>query len=540
MSPDAKQFPNWNSDLRAAMHQEATSLFAYIIAEDRSLLEFIDAPYTFLNQPLAEFYGIDGVQGDEFRRVDLPADSPRGGVITLAAVLTVTSNPDRTSPVKRGKWILENILGTPPPPPPPDVPTLAAHHGGKPLATVRQQMEQHRADPRCASCHSEMDPLGFGLENFDAIGAWRDRETVASKEKPSSDSSKSNKPAEPPPIDASGKLPDGRTFNGPAELKKILLDKRDMFCRAFTQKMLTYALGRGTTETDDPADRFHRRLGRARRLQILPPHLRNRRQRSIPNAAEATNNDYPHLPPHRIAWPRRRSRTADARLHVADRIAGRHHHRVRRCRRICRPAPHGLPLRPQRHPHARLDSQKRRRRFRTPSHAGRARTLQVRHARHQRPHASLGPRQRRWPRRSRPRHGRLPHRLPRQKNRRRRHLPGHLRRPARRKTNRHHNPLPIARVGLRSRHPHRHLRYRLQLRLPRQPRLENRPHSRRQGNQPAPGFPTAIRFRRKRIARQSASSANFNAAASSISSSTMPTASIATSAPPTSASSTTI
>ena len=172
MSPDAKQFPKWNSDLRTAMHQEATSLFAYIIAEDRSLLELIDAPYTFLNQPLAEFYGIDGVQGDEFRRVDLPAASPRGGVITLAAVLTVTSNPDRTSPVKRGKWILENILGTPPPPPPPDVPTLAARHGGKSIATVRQQTEQHRADPRCASCHSEMDPLGFGLENFDAIGRY--------------------------------------------------------------------------------------------------------------------------------------------------------------------------------------------------------------------------------------------------------------------------------------------------------------------------------------------------------------------------------
>jgi hypothetical protein len=252
MSPDAKQFPKWNSDLRAAMHQEATSLFAYIIAEDRSLLELIDAPYTFLNQPLAEFYGIDGIEGDEFRRVDLPAASPRGGVITLAAVLTITSNPDRTSPVKRGKWILENILGTPPPPPPPDVPALAARHGGKSIATVRQQTEQHRADPRCASCHSEMDPLGFGLENFDAIGAWRDRETVATKEKPSSDLSKSIKPAEPPPIDASGKLPDGRTFNGPAELKKILLDKRDMFCRALTQKMLTYALGRGTTEADDP------------------------------------------------------------------------------------------------------------------------------------------------------------------------------------------------------------------------------------------------------------------------------------------------
>ena len=199
LSPDAKQFPNWNSDLRTAMHQEATSLFAYIIAEDRSLLEFLDAPYTFLNQPLAEFYGIDGVQGDEFRRVDLPAASPRGGVITLAAVLTVTSNPDRTSPVKRGKWILENILGTPPPPPPPMCqrsPRATAANRWQPSASKRNNTVPTRTARRVTR---EMDPLGFGLENFDAIGAWRDRETVATKEKPSSDSSKSIKPAEPPP-----------------------------------------------------------------------------------------------------------------------------------------------------------------------------------------------------------------------------------------------------------------------------------------------------------------------------------------------------
>jgi hypothetical protein len=254
MSPDAKRFPRWNAELRSAMRQEASSLFAYVMSEDRSLLDFLDAPYTFLNEQLADFYGIDGIKGSDFRRVDLPPGSPRGGVITLAAVLTITSNPDRTSPVKRGKWILENILGTPPPPQPSDVPELAAQHNGKPIGTVREQIELHRRDPRCATCHQEMDPLGFGLENFNAIGAWRDRETETVPDNTTKSTllkTAANKTAEPPPINASGTLPDGRTFNGPTELKKILLDQRDLFCRAFSQKMLTYALGRGTTEADD-------------------------------------------------------------------------------------------------------------------------------------------------------------------------------------------------------------------------------------------------------------------------------------------------
>jgi hypothetical protein len=258
MQPDPKQFPGWNDQLRESMRQEGLAVFDYIMRENRSLLEFIDAPYAFLNHDLAKLYGIDGVHGENFRRVDLPPGSPRGGVITLASVLTTTSNPDRTSPVKRGKWILENILGTPPPPPLPDVPQLVTRDNGRLIGTVRQQMEQHRKDPHCATCHERMDPLGFGLENFDAIGAWRDREGGAVDRQNEATIRVLSKIAgrgtrQLPMIDASGTLPDGRKFNGPAELKKILLAQRDLFCRAFSEKMLIYALGRGTAEADDPA-----------------------------------------------------------------------------------------------------------------------------------------------------------------------------------------------------------------------------------------------------------------------------------------------
>ncbi len=257
MSPDPKQYPAWNDDLRRAIRQEGLSLFAYIMANDRSLLEFIDAPYTFVNEDLADLYGIPDVHGSNFRKVDLPAGSPRGGVITMASTLTTTSNPDRTSPVKRGKWILENILGTPPPPPLPDVPQLVTRDNGRLIGTVRQQMEQHRKDPRCAACHERMDPLGFGLENFDAIGGWRDREGGAADRANAAmfrvaTKIAGNKSEKLPLIDASGVLPDGRKFNGPAELKKILLAQSDLFVRALTEKMLIYALGRGTTDADDP------------------------------------------------------------------------------------------------------------------------------------------------------------------------------------------------------------------------------------------------------------------------------------------------
>jgi cytochrome c553 len=227
-NPDPKRFPDYNPALRQAMLRETGLFFMHVVREDRSVLDFLDSDYTFANGRLARHYGLAGVTGEGFRKVSL-AGTPRGGVLTQASVLAVTSNPTRTSPVKRGKWILDNILGTPPPPPPPDVDELKEADALK--GTLRQQMEQHRKNPTCASCHQRMDPLGFGFENFDAVGRWRDRE---------------NKHA----IDASGVLPDGSTFKGPAELRKVLLKKKDLFVRCLSEKLFTYALGRGTTAAD--------------------------------------------------------------------------------------------------------------------------------------------------------------------------------------------------------------------------------------------------------------------------------------------------
>lgn len=223
LSPDKGFFPKWDEALRTGMIGEAEAFFEFVVQNDRSALEFLDADYTFVNQRMAEHYGIPGDFGKAFRRVTLP-DSRRGGIITMASTLTVTSNPTRTSPVKRGKWILENILGTPPPPPAPDVPELPPT--GQLKGTLRQQMEQHRSNPSCAGCHARLDPLGFGLENFDGIGGWRAQD---------------NKQA----IDSSGVLPDGAKFDGPAELRKVLVGKGDQFRRCFADKLLTFALGRG-------------------------------------------------------------------------------------------------------------------------------------------------------------------------------------------------------------------------------------------------------------------------------------------------------
>ncbi|MFO0881760.1 MAG: DUF1592 domain-containing protein [Gemmataceae bacterium] len=227
-SPDPKRFPSFNAGLRDAMQREAEQFFLHVVREDRSLLDFLDADYTFVNERLARHYGLKDVQGEQFRKVSLTG-TPRGGVVTMAGVLAVTSNPTRTSPVKRGKWILENILGTPPPPPVPDVPELK--DDAELSGTLRQQMEQHRKNPTCAGCHARMDPLGFGLENFDAVGAYRTREGKHA-------------------IDTSGVLPDGSTFDGPAALRKVLLAKKELFVKCLTDKMLTYALGRGTERTD--------------------------------------------------------------------------------------------------------------------------------------------------------------------------------------------------------------------------------------------------------------------------------------------------
>jgi uncharacterized protein DUF1592/uncharacterized protein DUF1588/uncharacterized protein DUF1587/uncharacterized protein DUF1585/uncharacterized protein DUF1595 len=232
-TPDRKLFPSFDEDLRAAMRKETELFFQTVMREDRSVLEFLDSDWTFLNERLARHYGIAGVAGKEFRRVAL-ADSPRGGVLTQASVLTVTSNPTRTSPVKRGKWVLEQLLGAPPPPPPPGVPELPEGKKAALTGTLRQRMEKHREDPACATCHKGMDPLGFGLENFDAIGAFRDKEGDK-------------------PLDVSGVLPDGRTFAGPRELKAVLQGDAAAFRRCLVEKMLTFALGRGLEDGDRAA-----------------------------------------------------------------------------------------------------------------------------------------------------------------------------------------------------------------------------------------------------------------------------------------------
>ncbi len=224
LSPDPELFADFDSELRSSMRRETELLFENIMREDRSVLELLNADYTFVNKKLADFYGIDdaNVGADEFARVSL--GGLRSGVLMHASVLLITSNPTRTSPVKRGKWVLDNLLGEPPPPPPPDVPEL--EESAETLGTLRQQMEQHRSNPSCAVCHTKMDTLGFGLENFDAIGMWR-----------TSDGRNE--------IDASGELPGGRKFDGPVELVQILAeDKKNEFTRCMTQKMLTYALGR--------------------------------------------------------------------------------------------------------------------------------------------------------------------------------------------------------------------------------------------------------------------------------------------------------
>ena len=229
VAPSEKHFPEFDDALKQAMRVETEMLFKRIVREDRSVLEFLNADYTYLNERLARHYGMSGVKGEQFRLVSLES-APRRGVLTHGSVLTITSNPTRTSPVKRGLWVLENILGTPPPPPPPDVPEL----GDKEVtgATLRARLEQHREKPVCNSCHRRMDPLGFGLENFDAVGKWRDTEDGA-------------------PIDSKGELVTGETFTAPAELANVLVArKRDEFVRTLALRMLTFALGRGPEHYD--------------------------------------------------------------------------------------------------------------------------------------------------------------------------------------------------------------------------------------------------------------------------------------------------
>jgi mono/diheme cytochrome c family protein len=229
--PDPKRFPTVDDELLDAMRKETSMFVEAIIKEDRSLLDFIDAPFTFVNGPLARHYGIKGVDGEEFQRVTLDGEQ-RSGVLTQGAILTVSSYPTRTSPPVRGKWVMENLLGTPPPPPPDDVPQLNDSNIGVEVS-LRERLEQHRKDPNCAPCHVVMDPLGFGLENYDAVGAWRTHDGKF-------------------PIESSGTLPGGQSFAGSKELKEILKTKSDAFVNNVTEKLLTYSLGRGLERFDRP------------------------------------------------------------------------------------------------------------------------------------------------------------------------------------------------------------------------------------------------------------------------------------------------
>jgi hypothetical protein len=235
VTPDMRLFPDFDDNLRQALRQETEQLFACVIREDRSVLDLIRADDTFLNERLAKHYGIPHVYGSWFRRVTLDDASHRGGLLRQGSILTVTSYATRTSPVLRGKWVLENLLGSPPPPPPGNVPALEENTVAANLP-VRERLARHRADEACASCHNLIDPVGFSLENFDAVGRWRDLE-------------------EGQPVDASGSIPGGAEFNGVSGLEQALLNRPELFVRTLTEKLMTYALGRGVEYYDAPAVR---------------------------------------------------------------------------------------------------------------------------------------------------------------------------------------------------------------------------------------------------------------------------------------------
>ncbi|HEY2380436.1 MAG TPA: DUF1592 domain-containing protein [Terriglobia bacterium] len=233
--PDGHEYPNFDDNLRQAFRQETEMFFDSVLRENRSVLDLLNANYTFVNERLAKHYGIPNVYGTQFRRVTL-TDQTRMGLLGQGSVLTVTSYPNRTSPVLRGKWILENILGTPPPPPPPNVPPLKENEEGTKPKSVRELMEDHRRNPACAGCHAVMDPLGFSLENFDGVGEWRTKDQSG-------------------PIDASGQLADGTKVEGPVTLRQALMKHPEQFAGTVTEKMMTYALGRGLEYYDMPVVR---------------------------------------------------------------------------------------------------------------------------------------------------------------------------------------------------------------------------------------------------------------------------------------------
>jgi hypothetical protein len=236
ITPDMRLFPDFDDNLRQAFRQETELFVESVMREDRPVTELIGARYTFVNERLAKHYGIPNIYGSRFRRIDLPPDSPRGGLLRHGSILTVTSYATRTSPVIRGNWILTNILGVPPPPPPPAVPALKENTSGLKPMPMRERLAQHRANPACAGCHQLMDPVGFAFENYDAVGRWRDMEGNL-------------------PVDASGGLPDGSKFVGVSGVEKAILDRPDLFLATFTEKLLTYAVGRGVEHYDGPAVR---------------------------------------------------------------------------------------------------------------------------------------------------------------------------------------------------------------------------------------------------------------------------------------------
>jgi hypothetical protein len=235
ITPDGRLFPDFDDNLRQALRQETEMLFDGVRREDRSVLELLKTDHTYLNERLAKHYGIPHVYGSQFRRVALDEGCERGGLLRQGSILTVTSYATRTSPVIRGKWILENLVGTPPPPPPGNVPALKDNTVGANLS-VRERLAEHRSNAACASCHKLMDPVGFALENFDAVGRWRTLEDFH-------------------PVDATGGLPDGSQFTGVAGLEQALLSRPDVFVGTLTEKLLTFSLGRGVELSDAPGVR---------------------------------------------------------------------------------------------------------------------------------------------------------------------------------------------------------------------------------------------------------------------------------------------
>jgi hypothetical protein len=234
-NPDLTEFPDFDDNLRRAMQRETEMLFESILREDRSVLDLLDADYTFVNERLARHYGIPNVYGPDFRRVPVPSDDRRG-LLGQGSILMVTSNANRTSPVQRGKWILENLLGSPPPLPPPNVPPLKENGGDNAPTSVRARIEEHRENPVCAACHKIMDPIGLSLENFDAVGHWRETDSGFK-------------------IDPSAQLTDGTKLDGPASLRKALLNRPEAFVGTMTEKLLMYAIGRETKYYDMPVVR---------------------------------------------------------------------------------------------------------------------------------------------------------------------------------------------------------------------------------------------------------------------------------------------